>query len=40
VEVLQEWQVAPIPVYAVWPAGAVANPLTTQLLDMLAKMQH
>lgn len=40
VEVLQEWQVAPIPVYAVWPAGAVANPLTTRLLDMLVKMQH
>ena len=40
VEVLQKWQVAPIPVYAVWPAGAVANPLTTRLLDMLAKMQH
>lgn len=35
VEVLPEWQVAPIPVYAVWPGGAVENPLTQRVLQAL-----
>jgi len=39
VEVLQGWRVAPIPVYAVWPDGPVANPLTTRLLSILTEMQ-
>ncbi|MCG7572342.1 LysR family transcriptional regulator [Phaeobacter sp. CNT1-3] len=35
VEVLADWRVAPIPVYAVWPGGAVDNPLTQRLLQSL-----
>jgi DNA-binding transcriptional LysR family regulator len=32
VEVLPAWRVTPIPVYAVWPGGAVENPLSQALL--------
>jgi DNA-binding transcriptional LysR family regulator len=35
VEVLADWRVAPIPVFAVWPGGAVENPLTQRLLQAL-----
>lgn len=37
VRLLPDWQVAPIPVYAVWPAVAVENPATARLLDELVK---
>jgi DNA-binding transcriptional LysR family regulator len=35
VEVLQEWQVAPIPLYAVWHANASDNSNTRRLLNFL-----
>lgn len=39
VEVLQDWGIAPMPVYTLRPAGAVDNPLTLRLMQYLAEMQ-
>lgn len=39
-EVLPDWQVAPIPLYAVWPGNTALNHLVRRLLDFLEQQRN